>query len=39
MVVNAHWTIEAAEREQRPLDAGDREWVTRCISIVKAVQD
>jgi streptomycin 6-kinase len=39
MVVNAHWTIEDAARAQRALDAGDREWVTRCISIVKAVQD
>jgi hypothetical protein len=23
----------------RPLDAEDREWITRCITIAKAVQD
>ncbi|MFN8193995.1 MAG: aminoglycoside phosphotransferase family protein [Nocardioidaceae bacterium] len=39
MVVNAYWAIEDAERAGRPLDAGERDWVTRCVALVKAVQD
>ena len=39
MVLNAHWAIEDAERAGRPLDREEREWITRCISIAKAVQD
>ncbi len=39
MVVNANWAIEDAERAGRPLDAEEREWITRCIAISKAVQD
>jgi streptomycin 6-kinase len=39
MVLNAHWSVEDAQRADRPLDAGEREWITRCISIAKAVQD
>ena len=39
MVLNAYWTIEDAQRQDRALDAEDREWITRCITIVKAVQD
>lgn len=39
MVINAHWSIEDAERVARPLDREEREWITRCISIAKAVQD
>ncbi|HEU4810732.1 MAG TPA: aminoglycoside phosphotransferase family protein [Nocardioides sp.] len=39
MVLNAHWSIEDAERAGRPLDREEREWITRCISIAKAVQD
>jgi len=39
MVLNAHWAIEDAEREHRPLDADELSWVTQCIAIAKAVQD
>ena len=39
MVLNAYWTIEDAERMRRGLTADDREWITRCVTIVKAVQD
>jgi streptomycin 6-kinase len=39
MVVNAYWTIEDAEQADRPLDDEDLEWITRCVAIVKAVQD
>lgn len=39
MVLNAHWSVEDAQRAHRALDAEDRAWITRCISIAKAVQD
>ena len=39
MVLNANWAIEDAERANRPIDAAEREWITRCIAITKAVQD
>ena len=39
MVLNAHWSVEDAQREDRALDAEERAWITRCISIAKAVQD
>jgi len=39
MVLNAHWAIEDAREADRKPDAEDREWITRCISIAKAVQD
>ena len=39
MVINAHWTIQEAERARRSLRADEREWITRCIAITKAVQD
>lgn len=39
MVINAHWTIETADRGSRALTTGERDWVTRCIAIAKAVQD
>nr|WP_221634641.1 aminoglycoside phosphotransferase family protein [Nocardioides luti] len=39
MVVNASWSLQDAERERRALDAGERDWITRCIAIAKAVQD
>ena len=38
MVLNAHGAIQDAERAGRPLDAQDREWVTRCVTVAKAVQ-
>jgi streptomycin 6-kinase len=39
MVINAHWSIQDAERAGRPLSSEDREWITRCVSVTKAVQD
>ncbi|HET7327602.1 MAG TPA: aminoglycoside phosphotransferase family protein [Nocardioidaceae bacterium] len=36
---NALWTVQDAERGRRSLDAEDREWITRCVTIAKAVQD
>jgi streptomycin 6-kinase len=39
MIINAHWSIEDAERGGWSLRADDREWITRCIAIAKAVQD
>lgn len=39
MVLNAHWTIEDAQRAGRRPDAEDRDWITRCVAIAKAVQD
>ena len=39
MVHNALWTIEEAASAGRGLDAGEREWLTRCVTIAKAVQD
>jgi streptomycin 6-kinase len=39
MVINANWSVEDAQRAGRDLDSEEREWVTRCIAISKAVQD
>ncbi|MGA9746174.1 MAG: aminoglycoside phosphotransferase family protein [Nocardioides sp.] len=39
LVLNAYWAIEDAQKQQRALGADDREWITRCITIIKAVQD
>ncbi|PVG83436.1 aminoglycoside resistance protein [Nocardioides gansuensis] len=39
MVHNAMWTLQDAERVGRGLDADERDWITRCIALVKAVQD
>lgn len=39
MVLNAHWTIEDAGRAGRALVADERAWITRCLTLVKAVQD
>jgi streptomycin 6-kinase len=39
MVLNAHWAVEDAERADRDLTAEERDWITSCIAIVKAVQD
>lgn len=39
MVVNAHWTIQEAERAGRRLSAAERAWITRCVTVAKAVQD
>lgn len=39
MVLNAHWSVEDAQRMDRALSAEEQQWITRCISLVKAVQD
>jgi streptomycin 6-kinase len=39
MVLNAGWTVQDARRAGRGLTEGERDWVTRCIAIIKAVQD
>ncbi|MDQ3616506.1 MAG: aminoglycoside phosphotransferase family protein [Actinomycetota bacterium] len=36
---NALWTVDDAERAHRGLTAEDREWITRSVTIAKAVQD
>lgn len=38
MVLNAHWAVEDAKRVGRVLDDRQRDWITRCISVAKAVQ-
>ena len=39
MVLNAHWAVEDAQRDDRPLSTEERDWITGCIAIAKAVQD
>jgi streptomycin 6-kinase len=39
MVLNASWAVYDGLRVDRPLDAEEQEWITRCIAISKAVQD
>ena len=36
---NALWCVNDAEALGQPLDAEDREWITRAVTIAKAVQD
>ncbi|NMO03134.1 aminoglycoside resistance protein [Gordonia sp. TBRC 11910] len=38
MVLNAHWAVEDAARTHRRLDADEHDWITRCITVAKAVQ-
>jgi streptomycin 6-kinase len=33
------WALQDAEEAGRSLDARDRAWITRCVTIAKAVQD
>jgi streptomycin 6-kinase len=39
MVLNAHWAIVDAARQHRSLTGEERDWITECIAITKAVQD
>jgi streptomycin 6-kinase len=39
MVLNAQWAVADAERVRRSLTVEERDWVTSCIAITKAVQD
>jgi streptomycin 6-kinase len=38
-ILNAHWSVEDAERAGRGLTAEDQEWITLCVTTAKAVQD
>lgn len=39
MVLNAHWAVADAQAAGRDLTADERAWISRCIALVKAVQD
>jgi streptomycin 6-kinase len=39
MVLNAHWSVADAARAGRGLTSADRDWITLCIAIAKAVQE
>lgn len=39
MIINANWSVQDAQRAKRQLTDEEREWITRCIAITKAVQD
>ncbi|MCX6405817.1 MAG: aminoglycoside resistance protein [Propionibacteriales bacterium] len=39
MMLNALWTLQDAQEAGRSLDAADRAWATRCVTVAKAVQD
>jgi streptomycin 6-kinase len=39
MVLNAHWSVLDAARAGRALDGAERDWISRCITIAKAVGD
>jgi streptomycin 6-kinase len=39
MVVNAGWSVQDARAADRALTADERDWITRCIAIIKAVQE
>lgn len=38
-VLDASWSVLDARRPGRSLGAGDRDLITRCVAVVKAVQD
>jgi streptomycin 6-kinase len=39
MILNAHWSVEDAQRARRALNREEQTWITQCIAITKAVQD
>lgn len=39
MILNANWSVQDAQQARRELSTQERAWVTRCITITKAVQD
>jgi streptomycin 6-kinase len=39
MVINAGWSVQHAQRAGRRLLPEEQDWITRCISVTKAVQD
>ena len=38
MVLNASWAVDDARRADRRLTADEQQWVTRCLTVAKAVQ-
>jgi streptomycin 6-kinase len=36
---SAFWTVDDAQRVNRPIDKGDRDWITQMISVAKSVQE
>jgi streptomycin 6-kinase len=38
-VLNAHWSVDDAARAGRRLRPDERAWITRCLTVAKAVQD
>ena len=39
MLHNAMWTVRDAYAAGRPLDAEEQQWLTRCVTLAKAVQE
>ncbi|CAA9401777.1 MAG: weak similarity to aminoglycoside phosphotransferase [uncultured Nocardioides sp.] len=39
MVLNAGWAVDDARRAGRGLTRDERDWITRCVAVTKAVQD
>ncbi len=39
MVVNASWSVQDARRAGRGLTEDEQDWITRCVAVMKAVQD
>jgi streptomycin 6-kinase len=39
MVINAHWAVQDAARMDRAISDDERAWITRCLTIAKAVQE
>ena len=39
MIINAHWTIQEAQRTEQRLDGDDNAWLTRCLTVAKAVAE
>lgn len=38
VIANAGWAVSEAVAQGRALQPGEKEWITRCITIAKAVQ-
>ena len=37
-MINVAWEVEDARRAGRPLDARQRDWITRSVTVAKAMQ-
>lgn len=38
-MISVYWRVEEFQAGDRPLDAQAREWITRCVTVAKAMQD